>query len=236
MGMFQTAAVQGALRQERRYNIITNNLGNSQTAGFKKDVLSFRKIVSEAMSAGQERVTESVETAFEQGEITPTGNPLDLAIDGPGFFKVKTPKGIRYTRAGQFVLNRENLLVNGSGYPVLGKGGEIRLNGRDIQVGSDGSLTAQGGRVGQLDVVTFPDVRFLRKEGHTLMKLEVPQEEIEVTESQVLQGNQESSNVNPMQEMMTLMDALRTFESCIKVIQASSEMSGKVVNEIGNTR
>lgn len=110
MGISQNLAVIGLFRQERRHELIANNLSNAQTAGFKKDVPVFHKIFSEAFSSYQLGEFETSVTSFQQGELQTTRNPLDLAVEGEGFFKVKTPQGIRYTRSGNFRLNREGTL------------------------------------------------------------------------------------------------------------------------------
>jgi flagellar basal-body rod protein FlgG len=213
MGHFQPVAALGALREERRYSVIANNLSNSQTVGFRKDNLVFRKVIDKASNRITGEETGRTLTSFQQGELQTTGNPLDVAIDGEGFFKIRTPQGVRYTRSGRFELNQDRILVNGSGFPVMGRGGEITLGGKNISIDKEGTI--------------------LKKEGQTLMKLDVPQEEMEEDESQVIQGSLESSNINTVEEMMKMLDSLRIYESCMKAIQANDELNVKAVNEIG---
>jgi flagellar basal body rod protein FlgG len=90
-----------------------------------------------------------------------------------------------------------------------------------------------GEEAGQIALVTFSDLNLLRKEGNGLFRLEVPQAEVEVRDSQLLQGALESSNVNPVEEMVNLIDSLRSYESCLKVIQGHDDMDNKAVNELG---
>ena len=158
-----------------------------------------------------------------------------MAIEGEGFFKVQTPNGVRYTRNGNFSLNKDRVLTNTDGFPVLGqRGGEITLTGKKIAVGSNGSVMADGNEVDQIAVVTFPSLDVLHKEGQTLMKNAIPeQEEIKAPEIQVVQGALEASNVNPVDEMINLMDSLRSYESCMKVIQADNSLDTKAVNDVG---
>ena len=233
MGHFQPLAALGALQEEKRYSVIANNLSNSQTVGFKKDNLVFRKVIDKASNRIKSEETGRTMISFQQGELQTTGNPLDIAIEGEGFFKIRTPQGIRYTRAGRFELNNDRVLVNGSGFPVIGRGGEITLSGKDISIEKDGSIQVDGSVTGQLAVVTFPDPNLLKKEGQTLMRLDVPQEETEDSEGRVIQGALESSNINTVEEMMKMLDSLRTYESCMKVIQANDELNTKAVNEVG---
>ena len=109
----------GFFLQERRFNVISNNLSNTQTTGYKKEVPVFQQLLSPA--GGENRTTvDSTVTVFQQGDIQKTGNDFDLAIEGEGFFKIQTPAGIRYTRAGNFGLNKDQMLVQRDGNPVLG--------------------------------------------------------------------------------------------------------------------
>lgn len=232
MGISQNLAVIGLFRQERRHELIANNLSNAQTAGFKKDVPVFHKIFSEAFSSYQLGEFETSVTSFQQGELQTTRNPLDLAVEGEGFFKVKTPQGIRYTRSGNFRLNREGTLVQDSGYPVLGRTGEMNLKGNQFSIDKDGTVYVDGASRDKIALVTFADLNGLKKEGQALFKLEGEQEEKEVSQSQVHQGTMELSNINIMEEMVRMIDALRSFEACRKIVQVQDEMDAKAVNEL----
>jgi flagellar basal-body rod protein FlgG len=224
----------GAFRQQNRIShLIANNLSNAQTPGFKKEVPVFHQILSDASGRFYPGTVEWSKTAFQQGSIQKTGNPLDMAIEGEGFFKVKTPLGIRYTRAGSFIVNREKVLTNADGFPVLGKQGEIMVSGQNIAIERNGTVKADGGEIGQIALVTFPDLDVLKKEGHTLYSSDLPEKETEVQDPLIHQGSLELSNANAMEEMVNFIDAMRTFESCLKIIQSQDEMDGKAVNELG---
>lgn len=235
MGIFQNSAVIGLFRQQRRYELIANNLSNVQTPGFKKDAPVFHQVFSEALNPSLTALSmdsEISQTLFQQGEIQRTGNLLDLAIEGEGFFKIKTPEGIRYTRNGNFHLTQERVLVQSNGFPVLGKNGEITLRGSKIEVEKDGAIKIDGENQNQLALVTFADLKGLRKEGQSLFKLETEQEEKGADGGQILQGVQEGSNVNSMEEMILLIDALRSFEACHKIVQVQDEMNARAVNDL----
>lgn len=233
MGHFQPVAAMGALREEKRYSVIANNLSNSQTIGFRKDNLVFREAIDRASSRFKREETGRSLISFQQGELQTTGNALDVAIDGEGFFKIETPQGIRYTRSGRFELNSNKVLVSAGGFPVMGRAGEITLNGRNVAIDQDGSIRVDGATVDQLSVVTLPAFDLLKKEGHTLLKSEGFQEEMEAQESRVIQGSLESSNTNVVEEMMKMLDSLRVYESCMKAIQSNDELNAKAVNELG---
>jgi flagellar basal-body rod protein FlgF len=230
----QTVAALGAFRQQARIShSIANNLSNAQTAGFKRDVSVFNSILSQARNRFQNVGNDTSKISFLPGSTQKTGNSLDLAIEGDGFFKVKTTNGIRYTRSGNFGLNKDKVLINAEGLPVLGQRGEITLTGKNILVEGNGSIKVDGNEVDQIALVTFPTLDALQKEGHTLFQSPSPENEIAADRSEVLQGALEASNVNPIQEMLSLLDSHRTYEACIKIIQSDDTLDSKAVNEIG---
>lgn len=228
-------AIIGALRQETRFNIISNNLSNIQTVGFKKEIPIFKSTLNQALKKVGQDLENSIFVSFRQGEFQETGNPFDFGIDGEGFFKVETPFGIRYTRAGRFKLNQDKLLTTYEGYPLLGRGGPIKIEGQNITVEQDGAVKVNGNLVGKIDLVTFKDLKTLKKMGHHLFFVE-GEEEVVVLTPRILQGFLESSNINVIEEMVQLMDAFRSYESCIKVIQSQDEMDSNIVNNLGKIR
>ena len=233
----QIVASMGAFRQQNRIsNLIANNISNAQTPGFKKDVPLFESLLTDSFSRFQTSPLDGTRTLFQQGGIQKSGNPLDVAIEGGGFFKVKTPVGTRYTRAGNFVLNKEGVLTNPDGFPILGKDGEITLRGQNVSVETDGTVQVDGEARGRIALATFPDLNTLKKEGHTLFSAEFPETETEASDFILHQGSLESSNVNSIEEMANYIDALRSFESCLKIIQSQDEMDSRAVNELGVLR
>ncbi|MBI5584065.1 MAG: flagellar basal-body rod protein FlgF [Deltaproteobacteria bacterium] len=231
----------GALHQERRISIIVNNLSNAQTAGFKKDVPVFQNIFFHEQERLRNQKMEATRTDFSQGDLRRTGNDLDLAITGEGFFKISTPNGIRYSRAGDFRLDQQGRLVNAAGLAVQSENGEIILDGKKkITVGTNGTVQALGAEnnsqpetVGKIALVRFADLSALKKEGHTLFRNDGVQDELEAPEAELQQGLLETSNVNAVAEMAEMMEAYRTFETCMKIIQSDDELTGKTVNEVG---
>ncbi|MCP4718329.1 MAG: flagellar hook-basal body protein, partial [Desulfobacteraceae bacterium] len=157
-----TRPVQGGLRQERKLEGVSNNLANVDTTGFKKDVISFdRKFKAE------------LNKEFSQGDIKATGNPLDVALASPGFFKIETQEGIQYTRNGNFSLNSEGIIVDKNGNPLLGQGGAIFIDIGNVEaegpeINEIGEIRVGGDIVDTLDVVTFEDLSRLEKKGKNL--------------------------------------------------------------------
>jgi len=229
----RVAAFGGFRQQNRMENIIANNLANAETAGFKKEVPAFSQILAQAGDRFKVQEDVDLRISFLPGDIRKTGNGLDLAIEGQGFFKIKTPQGVRYTRGGNFTLNKNKVLVNSEGFPVLGEGGEITIDGKNVTVKTDGSIAVGPNEVGKIALVTFPDLGVLQKEGHNLLKPADEPEELRVQDPQIFQGALETSNVNPIEEMLDLLDAHRSYEACLKVIQSDDSLDSKAVNDLG---
>jgi len=232
VSIYQNLGVAGLFRQEKKYDLIANNLSNLQTVGYKKDVPVFHKVFSEALSSSLAEDPVEAVTVFHQGELQATGNQLDMAIEGEGFFKIKTPNGIRYSRAGNFRLNKDGVLIQSNGYPVLGAGREITLRGNHVVIDTDGTISADGSNQGKIDLVTFPDLNGLQKEGQTLFKLVKEQDEMEPKQGQIQQGSLEFSNVNALEEMVKMIDALRIFQSCYKLVQVEDDLNGRAINDL----
>jgi flagellar basal-body rod protein FlgF len=230
----QTMASVGAARQQDRItHMVSNNLSNAQTPGFKKNIPLFQTFLSGADERLSGRPIGTSITVFQQGTVHPTGNPLDIAIEGQGFFKVKTEYGVRYTRAGNFTLDKGQRLVDGNGNPVQGRNGEITVRGKNVVIDTDGSVKVDGNVTGQIALVTFADLQQLYKEGHTLYAADGEMEEIPAGSSQIAQGSLEQSNVNAVEEMINLLDSYRSYESCLKLIQSNDSLDSKAVNELG---
>jgi len=217
--------VDGTLIQQLRCDTISNNLANLSTKGFKRDVLSFDEVLTQKMHSAPD---------FSQGPVQHTGNPFDFALDGQGFFKVQTQKGVRYTRDGALGLDKENTLVNRNGDSILGDNGPIRIEGTEVSVGTDGQIQVDGVPVDRISVVDFKDPRLLLKEGASYYVDPGKAEEIPRPERTALhQGYLEESNVDLTEEMIRMVEAFRAFEAMQKGIQSIDEMTGKLINDPG---
>ncbi|MCU0595273.1 MAG: flagellar hook-basal body protein [Desulfobacterota bacterium] len=217
--------VDGTLIQQLRCDTVSNNLANLSTKGFKRDVLSFDEVLTQKMHSAPD---------FSQGPVQHTGNSFDLALDGPGFFKVQTRHGLRYTRDGALGLDRENTLVNRNGDPVLGDNGPIRVEGTDVSMGADGQIRVDGASLDRILVVDFKDRRLLLKEGANYYIDPGTAEELPRPEKTTLhQGYLEESNVDLTEEMIRMVEAFRAFEAMQKGIQSIDEMTGKLINDPG---
>lgn len=265
----------GAIAQQRNVETIANNVANANTPGFKKEQVVFKEYLA-ALEKGDAQIdlpqkewkpedfyrSYNAEDAFvkvdgsytlhEQGQLAPTGNAFDNAINGPGFFEVLTPNGVRYTRKGTFSINNEGKLVTDQGFLVLSKSppptagadGKIEIaaspESRTITVGNnrfsinlEGEVFSGPNKAADLSLIEFNDVHALKKEGNSLF-INPDQKNVKIGElkTSVHQGFVEQSNVNAVSEMSSLINANRNFESIQRVIKTYDTMTGKAVNEI----
>ncbi|SES83684.1 flagellar basal-body rod protein FlgG [Natronincola peptidivorans] len=181
---------------------------------------------------------EKVQTYFNQGTLEETTNPLDLAIEGNGFFRVSTPMGDMYTRNGNFSLNNNGEIVTKEGYFLIGQFGSILLEEdfqiEDFRIAEDGAVIVNNQLVDQIQMVDIQNVHELRKYGAGYYEtVEGAELQIEDFQGKILQGFLEGSNINPIQEMVNMVSVLRAYESNQKVVQAYDEILQKAVNDIG---
>ncbi len=237
------AAVSGASNSQMRLDILTNNLANVNTVGFKEDKLYFHLPDKE-----EDRMPQKTEgfvmsppaqpyetrTDFTPSALRPTDNVLDLAIKGEGFFCVQTPEGKNYTRRGDFSLTKNGNLITKEGYQVLGEDGEIILKGKNIAVNDAGEISVDGNLVDKLKVVGIEKPHMLKKISGTLFASQDGQAvEKEIENVKVKQGFLENSGVNGVRTMTEMIDVLRGYESYQKVIHFLSDVSKKSINEVG---
>ena len=204
----------------REMDVIANNLANVNTNGFKKEILSF-----------DERLNPMITLDFRQGELQETGNPLDLAIEGAGFFKVSTPAGMRYTRDGNFTTDTIGRLVTADGHPVMGKNGPITLTEGEIFFGENGEVIMDAMVFDALDVVNFSDPQALSREGSNLFAMDPARTtEIPAGNARIIQGTLEGTNVSTVEEMTNLIAANRMYEAAGKVMRTSDENDSRAIS------
>ncbi|SDE99423.1 flagellar basal-body rod protein FlgF [Sporolituus thermophilus] len=237
-------AASGMLAEAVRTDVTANNLANANTAGYKKDVAlshDFAGILISRINDGPGApvigtlglgaVVDNVATIHTTGMMRPTGNALDLAIDGPGFFVVVTPAGPRYTRNGAFTKNAGGELVTQAGYRVMGQAGPVWLgDGAKVAIDADGRIFVDEVEVDRLQVVDFPDRRALVKEGDSLFA--APGAAPQAGTGQVRQGMLELANVNVVAEMVTLIAGYRAYEINAKLVQTHDQLLDKAVNDV----
>ncbi|HXG19031.1 MAG TPA: flagellar basal-body rod protein FlgF [Methylomirabilota bacterium] len=230
-------ALSGAIVQTRRLEAVTQDLANVNTAGYKGERLAFREVLEaprprKQQSGGQVAVSEQ-RTDLSPGAIHYTGNPLDLAIMGDGFFTVQTPRGVRYTRQGTFSLSANNTIVMPSGEPLLGEGGPIRVDGSKVEVTAAGVVLVNGEEVDRLKIMRPEDPRRLAREGYAFFQAADADMQPIREAAGVMQGNVEEANVNPVEAMVALIDIQRQYEAYERAMRTLDSVTEKVVNETG---
>lgn len=224
----------------RQLDLISNNLANANTAGYKADVLvqAFDGQLDQARSdltgrlGGLDRFETTALTDFAQGAMTRTGNPLDVAVEGTGFLQLMAPGEVQYTRGGSFSVDSQGRLVGGNGYPVLGVDGEIFLGGGDIAIGRDGVVTEDGEYMGQLSLVEFSEAGSLAKVGHGGYVAPQGLKARPSDSASVRQGFVEASNVDVMSEMISMMSMMRHFEMTANVLKGHDEIMNSAISSI----
>lgn len=228
-----------------RMTVISQNLVNGTTPGYKRQMALTRPfpVAFERLAEGRAAQTAALpatilETALvtdhRVGTLRPTGNPLDMALEGEGaFFEVMTDSGVAYTRQGNFRLDQLGRLVTEAGRPVMGVAGEIYLSGGDVTVDAAGNLREAGTTVAQLKIVQFAQPERMRAAGAGLFQQ--GESELAAADSPVRlrQGYLEMSNVSTMAEMVKLVETMRHFEAAQKVVQGLDEMHERALRKLG---
>jgi len=244
----------GMTTQMKRLDVISNNLANVNTTGYKKDkpiISSFPEMLMAKMNDRDKfsmaakpigRVTlgvriDDIYTDFSQGSFVRTDDQFHMAIQGDGFFTVSTPNGDeRFTRDGSFVIDAEGQLKTKEGNLVMGEAGVITLGDEFLTqahqafIDDAGRIIVDGEQIDALRMVSFEDNAQLRKIGDNLYQAN---EAVMPFNGSILQGFLENTNVNPVTAMVDMITVSRTYEANQKMIQVHDTLMGKAVNEVG---
>jgi flagellar basal-body rod protein FlgF len=238
----------GGIAQEKVLDILANNMANANTTAFKEEQVTFSAMQANPWPNytnplppapykldmrdlyklhGNEfgyTALANVATSQVQGGLRQTGNPLDVAIQGNGFFAVNTPFGERFTRDGSFSLTPEGTLVTKNGALVQGNNGAITgLTEGNVKILPTGEVYKNGDFVDKLKVTAFKDTQILQKLGDNLYVHDGAPENMAPFQGELAQGNLENSNVNPMRNLTNMIVAHRTYEALQKAIKSQDE-------------
>ncbi|MCA6325611.1 flagellar basal-body rod protein FlgF [Phenylobacterium sp.] len=226
----------------RHLDIVANNIANADTAGFKTEQPLIRtEPKAPARSAdGPNPIKFVLDSGlardFSQGALRTTSAAFDLAIDGPGFFRIQTPGGQRFTRDGHFRLDETGRIVTQSGQPVLDPGGaEVIIDPRNgpVEIARDGSISQGIEQVGRVDVVTFDSLSVLEKVGDNQFRNTSNAQPQPAPGSLVRQGMLEASNVNPILQVTDLIEVTRAYESLNRMMENTQDLSRRAVERLG---
>lgn len=253
-------ALQSMQQDMQRLDRTGLNLANALTPGYQREVVSARPLrlgtpsfAAMVGTAAAAAVTENapavsphapaagllVQTDHRPGTLRSTGQNLDVALAGAGYFELSTPGGPAYTRQGNFRLDAQGRLVTAQGHAVMGRGGEILLQSSQVRIDAQGNIFDGDGvgrtdrPVAQLKVVEAPQPSQLRRLGEGLMSIDGQPGQLADADIRIQQGFVENSNVSSMHEMVQLMQTMRHFESMQKVALGYDEMTGQAIRKLG---
>jgi flagellar basal-body rod protein FlgF len=226
---------------QRELDIAANNLANVDTVGFK-----FEEMLSSADPTPNTRpgatttppltfvVGNGVLRNYTQGALTQTGAPLDVAIDGKGFFKISTASGTRYTRDGRFMLDPTGKIVTQDGDAVQG-GGDITLDPKKgpVAISYNGEISQSGQIVGKLDVVSFDSLSALSKDGSNLYRNDSNLTEQPANSVSLKQGMLEGSNVQPITQITRLIEISQAYSAVSTMMSSAASLSSNTIQRLG---
>ena len=228
-------ALSSLVVQQRALEVSANNIANAQTPGFKAERVLFSDWLSRQPDNTRIAYVQDRATYREQqdGTLTHTGNPLDLAIGGDGYFTVATPRGPRLTRAGRFTPATDGTLIDDAGNALLDTNGQkMRIAAADtrLTVSADGSLSSENGPIGRIGVVRPQNAALLQGEGDELLRADAAT--TPVGTPHIVQGAIEDSNAKPIQETVRMMDLLRQFQFVTQLVQAESDRQQSAIDKL----
>lgn len=243
VSLYQAAAAMNATAQWQE--MIAENLTTAPISGGRKREISFSDVQagldpSTTSNSNYYIPTVKTVTNFEPGELHASSNPMDFALEGPGFFAVQLPNGqTAYTRGGEFQLNSKGQLVTNQGNFVLGNAGPLQFNPNSsdsISISPTGEVSQGQQQVGTLKLVDFDNPNLLTTLGADEFRSDSAQAQpVAATSTKVRQGFLEGANTSPTKEMSGLVTAMRMFEANEKVMQMQSDRMSRVITELGGT-
>ena len=239
-------ALSGAVTQARVLDVVSNNLANVNTPGYKAGRIAFQEVLTKATAGGGAKLDSYVREAevrmdMRPGALRPTDRKLDVALEGQGFLCLQDGTRELYTRGGGLRLRGDGVITDTGGLPVLAKGGSpLRLTpGTDIsrvRIDSAGGVSSEGLPVGKLKVVEFAKPQALQRQGANHFSAPAKAGVQAATATGVRQGFLESANLNLVRGISSMIVASRTYEAFHRVISTFREVDSRVVNDLGSDR
>ncbi len=217
--------------------VIAKNLANANTFGYKKEIISFKQILTQTEDIESSSLQTNLGIDHTKGGLTFTSNTLDMAVDGDGFFTLETDNGIRYTRNGQFQLSTTGEIVTATGARLLGQQGPIQIptGASEILVDSKGNIKVDGQKKGTLMITNFTDLTSLVATGDSSFTapVELINDDNDI-KFKVAQGYLESSNVDIVMEMVNMIANMRSYEASNNVVKSFSDLMERLISAQSN--
>ncbi len=232
-GIYATA--EGLEAFTKRQEVIAINLANANTFGFKRNIIDFERILEKIDGYEEsESLRANVDIDFSKGNLEYTGNSLDIAIDGKGFFTIETEEGLRYTRHGQFQLSDGGEIITSSGDLLLSASGPIRIprGSSEIKIDINGTVKADNIVVGDLLITNFEQPSLLIPKDKSLFEAPVTAIEDINTDFKIAQGYLERANVNVVMEMVTMIENMRNYEASSHVMKNFSDTVQSLIRSL----
>lgn len=229
-------ALSYAVGLERKMDIVSNNIANVDTNGYRASHMIFKEHVVNASKQKPISMVEDVGNYrnFQAGPVRQTGNKLDVALQGNGFLAVSTQNGEKYTRNGAMTINNLGQLVSAEGNPYVDNGGQpitLPANTANVMIAADGTISTPEGQVGQLKIVRFEDPQQMTPVGSSLY--ESKQEGVPDATTTVTQGALEGSNVNAVIEMTDMIEVMRKYQSVAQILQNEHDSQINMIQKLG---
>ncbi len=220
---------------ETGFDVIANNIANVNTTAYQAQEVMFTEYLANAAGSGEISYVYDIAVMRDvtPGPSVATGNPLDVAIVGEGYFMIETANGIRYTRNGSFRLDGDGQLVSAGGGAVLGEGDQpffLTADETAITISRDGTVSTENGAIGRLRLVTFENEQEMVKVGDSLFTTEEPP--LEATEAEVIQGMIEQSNVQAVLELTRMIEVSRAYQRAQQIIEAGDQLELSVIRTL----
>ncbi len=243
MDALTISAASGLRARMETLDMLANNLANAATGGFKSDREFYSLFVSPDAQGAPESaglattvpVIEKHWTDLSQGLLVPTGNSLDLAFSGKGFFTATGPNGPLYTRNGSFRLSPAGVLVTADGYPLQAQGGKNihAQSASPLEVLPDGEVRQDHQTLGKLELVEFPENSEINKQGNNYFRPADSNTKLAAAAApQIAQGKIESSNVSAAEGAVRLVSVMRQFEMLQRAVALGSDMNRRAIEEV----
>jgi len=239
-GLYRSASAM--IPRVKRQETIANNLANAAAPGFKRDLMFTKELTraevkqARTKSDWQSPMIDQIYTDQSQGVLDRTNNPLDMALEGNGFFVLEGDDGEQYlSRAGNFKISPEGFLVNASGNRVLSDGGPITLESGDVSVAQDGQISVEGSEVARVRVVEVDDPATLTKAGDCEYFVPEGIELRAAVDFAVRGGYLETSNVDAIREMIDMISSYRSYEADAQALKTQDDSLEKLIANVGRT-
>ena len=235
-GIYATA--EGLEAFTKRQEVIATNLANANTFGFKRNITDFERILEQIDGYEEsESLRANISIDFSKGNLEYTGNSLDIAIDGKGFFTIETEEGLRYTRNGQFQLSDGGEIITSSGDLLLSASGPVRIprGSSEIKIDINGAVKADNRVVGDLLITNFEQPSLLIPRDKSLFEAPITAiQDTNYADFKIAQGYLERANVNVVMEMVTMIENMRNYEASANVMKNFSDTIQGLISSLVN--